>query len=398
MEKKTKRIYLEDPYRLEFEARVIEKLIYEQKPALVLDQTCFYPRSGGQPDDRGQIDGVEVLQVQEDNGRLLHLLSSDISSNKVKGRIDWQRRFDHMQQHCGQHILSQSFHKLHQAKTLSFHLGETSSTVEIDLRRIKDQDVEKVERRANEIVFEDREIKSYFVPEEKIKEIPLRKPPQKKGIIRVVEISGYDYTACGGTHPRRTGEVGLIKILAQEKIRGNIRFEFVCGKRALEDYTWKHRTLHQLSNRFTVHEREVIDSVEKLLSELKSQKKKANKMRKKLIQNEARDAVQKAERKIIKQVFTDRSRDQVRFLALSIIKKGDFVVLYGVRSEERIELILARSESMGMDLRELVPELCSLVKGKGGGSPSLVEIAGDRAENLSSALDKAYEWAERKLS
>lgn len=397
MRKETKRLYFENPYRMEFEAQVVERLIYEQKPTLILDQTCFYPESGGQPSDRGVIDGIEVLHVLEENNQVLHILKEDVSSAKILGKIGWQRRFDHMQQHAGQHILSQSLYELYKTETLSFHLGDASSTVEIDLRKIREEEAEETERRANEIVFEDREIKSYFFRDEEISGIPLRKPPKKKGLIRVVEISNFDYSACGGTHPRRTGEIGLIKILKWERIRDNVRFEFVCGRRALEDYMRKNRNLRQLSQKFTAHEQEILASVEKLFVDLKSQKKKNKKKQEKIIQYEAQEVIQRAEGKIIREIFTERTRDEVRFLALNIIKSGEFVVLYGLRSEERVQMILARSETIEMDLRELVLELSSLIKGKGGGSPSLVDITGERIQNLELALDKAYEFVKIRI-
>ncbi len=156
----TKRLYFENPYQIEFEARVVERLSWREKPAVVLDQTCFYPESGGQPSDRGTLNGIEVLGVLEEDSKILHLLEDDISAGEVKGKVDWQTRFDFMQQHAGQHILSQSFHELYQAETLSFHLGEVTSTVEIDLRKVAEEEVERVETRANDIVFQDREIKS----------------------------------------------------------------------------------------------------------------------------------------------------------------------------------------------------------------------------------------------
>lgn len=388
----TKRLYFENPYQIEFEARVVERLSWREKPAVVLDQTCFYPESGGQPSDRGTLNGIEVLGVLEEDSKILHLLEDDISAGEVKGKIDWQTRFDFMQQHAGQHILSQSFHELYQAETLSFHLGEVTSTVEIDLRKVAEEEVERVETRANDIVFQDREIKSYFIPEEKISSIPLRKPPKKKGLIRVVEVSDFDYSACGGTHPFKTGEVGLIKILKWEKIRNNVKFEFVCGQRASKDYAWKNRDLRELSNMFTVSEREVLTSVEKLQSDLKSQRKKTRKMQERVSQYEAQEIIRNTEGRIIKDVFTGRTPDEVRCLALDIIKKGDFIVLYALREGERGHLVFACSENLKCDMRELVPLVSPLIKGKGGGNPSLVQIGAEEAENLELALDKAYEF------
>ena len=397
MKKETKRLYLENPCKVEFEAQVVEKVAWEQKPALILDQTCFYPESGGQPSDKGMINGIEVIKVLEDEARIIHLLAEDISSAKVTGKVAWQTRFDHMQQHSGQHILSQSFHELLGAETLAFHLGEAISTLEMDLRKISEEEVENIERRANEIVFEDREIKCYFIPEEKIESVPLRRPPKKKGLIRVVEVSDFDFSACGGTHVRRTGEIGLIKIIRLERIRNNIRFEFICGRRALEDYLRKNRILRELSTRFTVNEGEILYSVEKLSSDLKSQQRNRKKMQEKIAQYEAQEIMQEAEGKVIKEVFVDKTPEEVRFLVLSIIRKGDFVVLFGLKGEERGHLILACSENLDIDMREIVPLVSPLIKGKGGGSSSLVEVAGEEKENLEQALEKAFEFIKKKM-
>ncbi len=396
MEQETKRLYLDDTYRTEFEARVVDKEKQEKGAAIILDQTCFYPESGGQPSDTGQIDGINVIHVLEEKGRIVHFLEKDVEAKKVKGKIHWETRFDHMQQHSGQHILSQSFSELLDAETLSFHLGETVSTLEMGLQEISEEDVEQVERRANEIIFQDREVKYHYLPEEDVGSLPLRRPPKKKGMIRVVEISEYDHSACGGTHVRRAGEVGLIKILKWEKIRGNIRFEFVCGKRALQDYTLKNSVMRELSNTLTVHEKEVLSSLERMFAELKSQKKELKKMRQSAAQYEAQEIIQKAEGRVIKEVFTDKTHEEVRFLALHIIRNRDFIVLFGLKGKERGHLILACAEGLHIDMRELVPVVSPLINGKGGGNPSLVELVGEKVENIAAALDKAQQFIEKK--
>ena len=397
MKQETKRLYLEDPYQIEFEAHVVEKVIWEKKPALVLDQTCFYPESGGQPCDKGVINGIEIIKVLEDEARIIHLLAGGISSDKVTGKVEWETRFDHMQQHSGQHILSQSFHELLGAETLAFHLGEAFSTLEMDLRKISEEEIENIEERANEIVYENREIKCYFIPEEEIESVPLRRPPKKKGLIRVVEVSDFDFSACGGTHVRRSGEIGLIKILRLERIRNNIRFEFICGRRALEDYLRKSRIVRELSARFTVNEGEILNTVEKLSSDLKSQRRGGKKLQEKIARYEAQEIIQEEKEKIIKEVFVDKTPEEARFLVLNIIRKGDFVVLFGLKGEERGHLILACSDSINIDLREIVPIVSPLIKGKGGGRPSLVEVAGEEKENLEQALEKAFEFIKKMM-
>jgi alanyl-tRNA synthetase len=393
----TKRLYFDDPYQVEFEAKVVQREVRDSRPGLVLDQTCFYPESGGQPSDKGTINGVKVIGVLEEGERIIHLLEEDVPEGKIRGKIDWSTRFDYMQQHSGQHLLSQSFYELLEGETLSFHLGEKSSTLEIGRREIHEEELDKVEKRANEIIFQDREIKVYFVPEEKIKEIPLRKPPQKKGLIRVVEVADFDYSACGGTHCRRTGEIGIVKILRSERIRNNLRFDFLCGHRALKDYGWKSRILRQLAGQFTVSEQEIFSSIEKIVSDSKSQKKKLRKMQQKIARYEAQEIIGKAKEKVIKDILIDRTIEEAKFLALNIIRRDELVVLYALKREKRGHLILAAAENLNLDLRELVPLLSPLIKGKGGGSPSLVEMASEETENLEQALEKAYEFVKQKL-
>jgi alanyl-tRNA synthetase len=397
MGEESKRLYYENPYLVEFEAKVLKRALVQEKPAVILDQTCFYPESGGQPSDRGTLNDIHVIKLIEEESSILHVLDEDILSGHVRGKIDWERRFDHMQQHGGQHILSQSFSSILKAKTLSFHLGERISTLEIDLRKMTDKNTEDVERLANEIVFQDREIKTYFVEEEDIEKVPLRKPPQKKGKIRVVEISGFDHSACGGTHPRTTGEIGMRKILRQRKIRGNIRMEFVCGSRALQDYSLKDRILRDLSNMLTISEREVAQTCEKLLQDLRVQKKRIKSLTEKVMKNEAQQMVVQAKDRIIQKIFSGKTVEEVRFLALNIIRSGDYVALFGLHTDKRVHLVLACAEGLGVDMRGLVPLTTPLLQGKGGGSSTLVEIVGEKKENLTAALEKAAEQIRKKI-
>lgn len=397
MVEKTKRLYFEDPYQVEFEANVIQSISHEDHPALMLDQTCFYPESGGQPADRGTLDGIPVIHVFEKDDRIVHVLEKEISADVVRGKIDWTIRFDHMQQHAGQHILSQCLVQLYDAATRSFHMGEKTSSLEVDMRNISEDEADQVEKLANDIAFQNKEIKTCFYNEEEISEVHLRRPAMKKGEIRVVEISDFDSTACGGTHPQNSGEIGMIKILKWDRIRNNTRFEFICGYRALEDYARKHRDLKNLSNNLTVDDREVVASFDKLVSDLKMQKKINRKMQEKIIQYEAVEIVEKADGKFIKKIFSDRSQEEIRLLALTIMRKGDYVALFGLRCGERVHVFLACSESLGLDMRELVSVVSPLIKGRGGGRSSLVEISGENKEGLEQALEKAYQQISEKL-
>jgi alanyl-tRNA synthetase len=388
----TRRLYYDDSNLLEFDAEVVERREHEGRPAVVLDATAFYPESGGQPWDRGTLNGIEVLKVVDSEGAILHVLKSDVASGPVRGRIDAATRTDHMQQHTGQHVLSQAFWELLKGETLSFHMGPDVSTLEIGLKTISDADCDRVEDRANAVVWQDREVKTYFVPEERIGEVPLRRPPKKQGLLRVVEVDGFDYSACGGTHVRRTGEIGPIKLIGTEKIRGNLRFDFLCGARALRDYRIKDRAVRRLAAAFSSSPAEVAGQVEKLTADSKVLKKRARRLEERLAAFEADEIVRAAAGPVIAGIFDDRTPEETRFLALAIIKKGDFAVAYGAPGESQGHLILARSEGLKADLRQLIPVVAAVVPVKGGGGPSLVELVTSEKERLREAVDAAAAW------
>jgi len=385
----TVRLYFDDPYLVEFEASVVRRETRGGRPALVLDRTAFYPESGGQPADRGEINGVKVLDVQEDGDDIWHSVETDIPGGAVRGQVDWPLRFDRMQQHTGQHVLSQAFIEVLKGETRSFHLGDEVSTLEIGLDRVDESALERVERAANAVVFEDREVKTYFVSGDKIGEVPLRRPPKKEGTLRIVEVAGFDYSACGGTHVRHAGEIGLIKITRWEKIRGNLRFDFLCGRRALADYARKNALTRQLGGLFSVGDKDVPQAVEKALADLKGQKKAARVMQEALAGYEAKAVIENAPGRVIRRMFTDKTPEDVKLLALKVIRQAERIVVFAAKAAPQSHIILARSDSLAVDLRELAPLVSSIVNGKGGGGPSLVEIVTQDPSRLDEALLKA---------
>jgi len=391
----TKKLYFEDAYLTEFEARVVGRTALEGKPAIILDRTAFYPEAGGQSCDRGTIEGIAVLQVVEEGETIVHVLEGEIETDVVCGRIDWLRRFDRMQQHSGQHILSQAFYEIVKGVTMSFHIGEDVSSVEIGVPKISDADLDKVEVRANAVIFEDREIKTYFVPEDRIGTVPLRKPPKKEGLIRVVEVSGFDYSACGGTHCRRAGEIGLIKVTKADRIRNNLRFEFVCGGRALRDYREKNRTVRQAAALFSVADRDVAAGVGKSLAEIKVLKKRARKLEERVASYEAWEVIRGAQGKVVQAVFEDKSPEEARFLAVQIIHNAEQIVLFGAHGETQSHLILAAAEGLGLDVRTLIPAVSAVIQVRGGGSPSLVELVTMEKDKVGPALEAASKLLEK---
>ena len=393
----TERLYFEDAYLKEFDGRVLERLIHQGRPAVVLDRTCFYPEAGGQPSDRGVLGGAGVVHVFEDGERIVHVLDRELNGTEVRGVIDWTRRFDHMQQHTGQHILSQCFVEILDGETRSFHLGEQVSTLEIGTSSISEDGLERVESRANEVVFEDREVRTYFVEPDQVATIPLRRPPKKEGTIRVVEVSGFDFSACGGTHCRRTGEVGLIKVIRWDKIRNNLRFEFLCGGRARKDYSDKNRSVLEISQKFSVHERDAASAVEKTLQEARQTRKRLKQLQEALAGFEAWEIIQKEPGRLILRVWVEKTAGEAKLLALNVTRRADRVVLFAVRGGERDHFIFACSEKMPLNMRELVPLVMERAKGKGGGGSSLVEIVAEKGSDLEAVLAAAEEHLKARL-
>jgi alanyl-tRNA synthetase len=388
----TKKLYYDDAYLLEFEAEVVERREHEGRPAVVLDRTAFYPESGGQPWDKGTLGGAEVAAVLDLDGTILHVVAGAVPEGRVHGSVDRATRLDHMQQHTGQHVLSQAFWELLKGETLSFHMGPDVSTLEIGLKTLSDADFDRVEDRANAIVREDREVKAYFVPEERIGEVPLRRPPKKHGLLRVVEVDGFDYSACGGTHVRKTSEIGPIKVLGVEKIRGNLRFEFLCGGRALRDHRDKDRTVRRLAGAFSCAPGDVAAQVERLAVEHKALKKRARHLEERLAAFEAAEIVRTATDRFVSGLLGDKTPEEARFLALNIIRNGEFYVVYGASSESQGHLIAARSESLKTDLRQLAAIVGAVLPVKGGGGPSLVELVTAEKTRLREAVDAAVAW------
>jgi alanyl-tRNA synthetase len=302
-----------------------------------------------------------------------------------------------MQQHSGQHVLSQCFVEVLGGETRSFHLGDEVSTLEIGIGEISDADLERVESRANDVVFEDREIRTYFVSPERISSVPLRRPPKKEGPIRVVEVSGFDYSACGGTHCRRTGEIGLIKIIRWDKIRNNLRFEFLCGRRAGEDYRKKNRALLEISRILSVHERDAASAVEKTIQESRQSRKKMRQLQEALARFEAGEMIGKEPGPLILKVWAEKTAEEVKLLALQIVRQAERAVLFSVRGTEKDHFIFACSEKMPLNLRDLMPLVMERTKGKGGGGPTLVEIVAEKGADLEAVLTAAAECLVSRL-
>lgn len=388
---KTQRLYLDQSNLIEFEANIIRSFPYKPNYAVVLDQTAFYPTSGGQMHDTGMINGIEVIDVIEDEGEILHLLASSINTGPSKCSINWPRRFDFMQQHTGFHIMAQSFLRVTGTETLSSHLGEEISTIDVNLQAINEQQIREVEELAHQVIFEDRKVEAYFIDPEKIDEKRIRKMPPKKEKVRLVEIEDFDLDPCGGTHVSSTGQVGLIKINRWEKIRGYLRFEFYVGWRAVRDYQKKWANTYQISDLLSTSEDDFVTSIQKLQADTKELIRKNRKLSEQNIIYEAKELVREAQaqgKKLITILFENRELSDIRYLAKHIIQTGNMWALLGL-SGEKAHLIFARPDSNDYNLNDLVKQVAHLIEGRGGGRPNFVEIGGPKKSSLDEALQSA---------
>jgi len=391
----TERLYYLDPYRLEFEARVVERMSVGAKPGVVLESTCFYPTSGGQPRDEGHLNGVPVTNVFErEDKAIVHVLATELKGGLARGVIDWERRFDHMQQHTGQHILSQAFLQLLNAETVGFHLGKEASTIDVDKAPLVVSQLDKVEDLTNEIGFADRPVRTYLATETELAGLPLRKLPTVEMPIRIVEVEGFDYSPCGGTHCHRTGEVGLIKITRVERRGQDTRVEFLCGGRALTDYRGKNRTVNELANRFSVGVWELAEAVERLAEEAKSSRRELNAAKNRLLAYEAAELLAEAEQhgdiRVVRKVFTDREGEEVRRLSLRLMESEGSVALLGL-SGGKAQLFFACSADLPYDMNDLLKRACQVVGGGGGGRRHFAQGGGPDGSKVGEALEAAYE-------
>lgn len=265
----TKKLYYDSAYLKQWETSITETMEKEDGYFVILEETAFYPHGGGQPCDLGSIQGIPVLDVINEDNQILHKIETVPEENTVSCVIDWNRRFDHMQQHSGQHLLSAVCLDLYNMLTLSFHLGTDYCTIDIEAKELSKNQIDVIEREVNQRIYQNHPILSYWVSEEQVKSLKLVKQPKVTDNIRIVEIKEVEYNACGGTHVSATGEIGMIKLLKTEKQKGNIRIYFKCGYRALEEFNDTQRILGALSTKFKTGRDEMIDRIEKWEQEQK---------------------------------------------------------------------------------------------------------------------------------
>jgi alanyl-tRNA synthetase len=410
----TERIYLSDSYVRRFDARVTAVRALDGRPAVVLDRTAFYPEGGGQPADRGTLGGVPVADVRDVDGEVLHLLDGPAPTGGVSCEVDWRRRFDHMQQHHGQHLLSAAFERLLGARTASFHLGTESCTIDLDapLARLGPEALGRAEAAANELVVRDLEVEARERTPEELAALPLRKDAVKGTRIVVVRSGGRvaggdaapgparpadvaDASPCGGTHPRRTGEVGSIAVLGGQKWGGGVRVEFVCGSRVLTALHAAEDRLARVAAALRCAPAEAPAAAAKAAEEATARRKELEALlgalgaahaERLLAGDAAGPVVARLEPPLSGAVG-------LRAVAQALAARGRTALLGGIEGG-RAHLCFARPRGPGPNLGEALRRSAAVLGGKGGGSPELAQGSGPDAAALGRALDSARESAE----
>jgi len=396
----TAKLYWEDAHLTRFAARVTDAWLQGAHRIVALDQSAFYPTGGGQPCDTGSINAARVIDVEMgDDGRILHRLGSDISfsvGEEVTCEVDWRRRREMTQQHTGQHILSQAFFRLFGAETKGFRITDRTTEIDLTLEAQPDEierAIARAEELANDVVFDNREIRAHMVTPEEAAALPLRKESFITDCVRVIEIADYDLSPCGGTHAERTGEVGLIAVRGWERAKKMTRVHFLCGVRALDDYREAGRSVDAIARKFSAGREEAESSVTRLLDENKRLSRRVRELAGIVAKIEARELIDAAGpvggARIVSRVFEDRDVEELKLLAHRLVDGDNVVALLASKEGGTARLVFARSANLSADMNALMRAACERLGGRGGGKPEFAQGGGPKVSELDRTLDEA---------
>jgi alanyl-tRNA synthetase len=394
------RIYYTDPYAAEFDATVVAlESGPDGGPAILLDRTAFYPTSGGQPFDTGILGEARIVDVVDgDDGRIWHVVDGNggtgtpRAGDVVHGVIDWPRRFDHMQQHTGQHVLSAAFDRLMKVRTVSFHLGAGSSTIDLE-REVSAQQIAAAESEANKIVWENRPVSIRFADAADAAALPLRKESARQGTLRLIVVEDFDVSACGGTHVSRTGAIGVIAVASSERFKGGSRIEFLCGERALDGYRSLKSSVTTSVRLLSVLPAELPSAIERLQAEAKVARRELKDLHGRLASFEAATLAAAAEpigdvRATVK-ALEGWDADGLKQIAAAIADTpGHFAMLLSTSSPASI--VIARARDVSLDSSAILRQMTAKFGGKGGGRSEMAQgggLQGDVAEMVAFARE-----------
>jgi len=377
-------LYQEDTTILEFEAEVVERIsLPGGRTGVVLDRTYFYPTGGGQEHDTGTIGSARVVDVFKDdeNSRLVHVVEGEAHLGPVQARIDAERRLRHMQHHTAQHLLTQCILRQTGYETVSANInGYSPSTLDIVATQINTTDLEQAELQANQIIYEDKLVKTYIVSPDELQTIPLRRPPKVNENIRIVEIDAFDYSPCGGTHVTQTGSIGLLKVLKAERQNDKMRIYFIAGLQSLDVFRQMYDLLSGLANKMSISWQDIPVVVGKQAEQISTVQKELHTLRQAGVRYEARELVIQAEEhtgvRLVRASFEDRPVVELRLLAEELKILPDVVAYLTSYDGQKVSLIVTCGDATGLDARHLLSRQLSRVNGRGGGDAKLAQGGG----------------------
>jgi alanyl-tRNA synthetase len=376
----TNRLYYNDPYLRVFDASIESMDRRETHLVVTLDSTAFYPTSGGQPFDTGTLGPWRVIEtVDQENGTIDHIVSGSSGEaipavgDRVHGEVDWPRRFDHMQQHTGQHVLSAAFERLFRVRTVSFHLGAEASTVDLG-REVSVAEIDAAENEANRVVWEDRPVTIRYATADEAARMPLRKESAREGTLRLIEVADFDLSACGGTHVARTGAIGIIAVSGWERFKGGSRIEFLCGGRALSRFRTSRDTMSSLVRLLSVTAGELPDAATRLLAEARDQKRAIAGLQNELAAFRADALAASAVNGFVGRSL-DADAGTLKALATAVSSGSGFTVVL-VSTGQPALVVIARSADVAVKADELLAALLARFGGRGGGKAALAQGGG----------------------
>ena len=364
---------------------------------VTLEETIFYPTGGGQPHDIGMINGVQVTEVEEVEGEIRHYIAgpSFEAGTSVTIEIDWKRRFDFMQQHAGQHILTAAIVELFGIQTISFHLGKELVSIDLDGTKISEVQLQEVENLANQIILENRQIETKWVTKADLAAYPLRKQVTVDEDIRLVIIPEFDYNGCGGTHPASTGQVGAVKILDTEIQKGKVRVHFVCGGRVLKQLHDKQKVLKDVTRLLSAPDEGVAKAAQNVLDNVKKLEKIVDESREQLMSYEVKEFLEEIQDgdASIERVFQQRSIQELQKLArLAVAQVPTSRVIFIAENEDLLQFVLARGAENGSNMKQLTAQILPLINGKGGGSEAFSQGGGSTELSGKELLDSIHQF------
>ncbi len=378
-------LHRDDARRLDFDATITARVtLPDGRLGVVLERTYFYATGGGQEHDTGKIGDAQVLDVIKDESinKVIHILDHDLPLGNYPAQIDHDRRLRHMQHHTAQHLLTQCFIALFNYETVSANInGSTPSALDLAINRLlTPSELEQGEVLANQIIYEDRPVKVYYINPADLNKIPLRRPPSVNENIRIVEIDGYDYSACGGTHCSQTGTIGIVKIVRQERVNDKTRVHFIAGLQALHTLRSYHETLTGLAMYLSVSIPEVLPSVQRQSEQLQASQKELQTLHNERIAAEAKDYIEQAEKladyRIIIEAFDNRPAAELRLLADGFKQAPNTIALLGAHTNQKLSIVVICAQGVKIKARNLLNHLLGHYDGRGGGDAQIAQGGG----------------------